>query len=165
MKPLKPLLVGEVNPYGADPAMALYPLPEDASGGRLARILGLSRGEYLRRFDRVNLCTGAWSIRAAREASYRLRVEGPPKILLGQKVAAAFGFPAGPHFGKVGNFYFLPHPSGRNRIWNRPGAQEKARELLAEFLPTGTEAERMRDDLKESLEAPSVMYEYIRGRR
>ena len=37
----RPILVGMNNPYGADPAMALYPLPERASGGRLARILGL----------------------------------------------------------------------------------------------------------------------------
>lgn len=131
---LKPLLVGEVNPYGADPEMALYPLPEHAAGGRLARILGLSHGEYLRRFDRVNLCTGAWSLPAARQASYRYRLEGQPKILLGRKVAQAFGYEAGQPFEKIGDIYLMPHPSGRCRIWNRPGAHEKVRALLHDFL-------------------------------
>ena len=28
-------LIGEQNPYGADPAFALYPLPENAAGARL----------------------------------------------------------------------------------------------------------------------------------
>lgn len=131
---MKPLLVGEVNPYGADPEMALYPLPEEASGGRLARILGLSRGEYLRRFDRVNLCSGRWSEREARDAAYALMTSGRPKILLGTKVRKAFGYDPFPLFTRSGDYYFLPHPSGRCRIWNRPGAYEKARELLEEFL-------------------------------
>jgi hypothetical protein len=63
----KPLLVGELNPYGVEPAMALYPLPERASGGRLAAILGLSRTAYLRSFDRVNLCVGRWWLALARD--------------------------------------------------------------------------------------------------
>ena len=36
-------LVGEQNPYGADPNFALYPLPENAAGARLARFLGLQK--------------------------------------------------------------------------------------------------------------------------
>lgn len=150
----KPLLVGEVNPYGADPEMALYPLPENAAGGRLARILGLSRTEYLRRFDRVNLCSGYWTIQEARCSARRIAVERwnrPPEdrgavIALGKKVQRAFTELDGwqvpgvlPKLGRVlGNgivWYFLPHPSGRNKIWNRPGMREKARELLKEFLP------------------------------
>jgi hypothetical protein len=61
------VLVGESNPYGADPRYALYPLPPQASGGRLARILGLSARQYLRAFPhRVNLLTTArWAAPAA----------------------------------------------------------------------------------------------------
>ena len=54
------LLVGEVNPYGADPRMALYHLPRGASGDRLREILGLDDATYIRRLSRVNLCTGRW---------------------------------------------------------------------------------------------------------
>ena len=64
------LLVGESNPYGADPEFALFPLPERASGARLQEILRLSTGEYLRRHDRVNLCAeGKWSGPLARQSA------------------------------------------------------------------------------------------------
>jgi hypothetical protein len=142
---VKPLLVGELNPYGADPEMALYPLPENASGGRLQRILGLSRGEYLRRFDRVNLCTGKWDATVARMRALEIVRErdGQVVVLLGAKVAGAFLFDYTPfiRWGRSmdsrgpGVVYILPHPSGRNPQWNEAGAQEKARELLRDFLP------------------------------
>lgn len=141
---MKPLLVGELNPYGSDPDMALYPLPEHASGGRLQRILGLSRGEYLRRFDRVNLCTGWWSMKAARERAHEIALErdGQVVILLGVRVAQAFGFHPEPfkRWGRSmdsvgpGVVYILPHPSGRNPRWNGELAVEKARELLKAYL-------------------------------
>lgn len=63
---MKPLLVGEQNPYGADPKFALYPYPENSAGGRLCfKVFGLTRHEYLARFDRVNLCSGKWSMSRA----------------------------------------------------------------------------------------------------
>jgi hypothetical protein len=137
---VKPLLIGELNPYGADPGFALYPLPEHASGGRLARILGLSRGEYLRRFDRVNLCTGKWSMRAARTAAAQLHHgEKGDKVLLGAKVCKAFKLPYTPFSAMYDvntqqRYYILPHPSGLNRIWNEPGSAARARELLKPIL-------------------------------
>ena len=141
---MRPLLVGELNPYGADPEMALYPLPENASGGRLARILGLSRGEYLRRFDRANLCTGYWTLQEARITMRRIVGErdGGVVILLGAKVAGVFGFSykpfvrwgRGPDSRGPGVVYLLPHPSGRNPAWGKPGAEDRARELLREYL-------------------------------
>lgn len=36
---MKPLLVGEQNPYGADPKFALYPYPENSGGERPAIVL------------------------------------------------------------------------------------------------------------------------------
>lgn len=148
----RPLLVGELNPYGADPAMALYPLPEHASGGKLARILGLSRGEYLRRFDRCNLCTGRWGTRPAYQQADALMSTTEPGgrdfILLGARVSRAFGFLFQPFTvrerpaldlgeGRLAprlRFFVLPHPSGRNLVWNRADAMGRARELLQEFL-------------------------------
>lgn len=62
MSDLRPILVGEANPYGGDPRYALYPLPENSAGGRLCRlILKLEVRQYLRSFDRRNLCaTKRW---------------------------------------------------------------------------------------------------------
>jgi len=136
---VKPLLVGELNPYGSDPRYALYPMPERSAGGRLCKILGLTMREYLSRFDRTNLCTGEWKLQAAREAAWNLSVavkESRPIILLGVKVCTAFTLEYAP-FTKVTDndeFYILPHPSGKCRTWNNPSSVGRARELLAEFL-------------------------------
>ncbi len=132
---MRPLLVGEVNPYGSDPGMALYPLPEGASGDRLRRILGMTRAEYLRTFDRVNLCEGTWSTAAARRRAKELICGGRPGyVLLGRRVAEAFGWRRWPAFSSNFHFVFLPHPSGRCREWDRLGSEERARQLVASLL-------------------------------
>jgi hypothetical protein len=130
----KILLVGELNPYGADPAYALYPLPERASGARLQDILGLSLTDYLKGHDRTNLCTGEYDPAKARERAAEIIAErrefseqNPGHlrglVLCGAKVAAAFGLPYEPgklHFPEQPKvvILILPHPSGRNRAWN-----------------------------------------------
>lgn len=92
----RPVLIGELNPYGADPAMALYPLPEGSSGGRLQRLVcGLRRSTYCD-LPRYNLCDGKWSAPAARErANELLRMHAGEDrddrlVLLGRKVVGAF---------------------------------------------------------------------------
>ena len=134
------LLVGESNPYGVDPYYALYPFPAHASGGRLARILGMSPDEYLGAFDRRNLLIGRrWSVVAAREEAGRLTHSR--RVLLGARVAAAHGLPFRPftstatHFGKV---VILPHPSGRSRAWSDPASVQRARDCVRPFI-LGTE--------------------------
>lgn len=141
------VLVGESNPYGADPHYALYPLPANASGGRLARILGFpSPRQYLRAFPhRVNLLVGnKWSAPATRAAADELLASlpvGSGLVLLGTKVSAAFGADYKmnvfePRFTQVGaavlrGFWVvvLPHPSGLNRIWTSdPLAVTRARD-------------------------------------
>lgn len=143
----KPVLVGELNPYGGDPAMALYPLPAHASGGRLQKLLGLSVHRYLDVFDRTNLCTRAWDLTTARAKAFVLEVA--PKtdrtfVLLGSKVATAFKVAFTPFTAServrgdpdagtwLVRFVVLPHPSGRCRLWNEPGARDKARAALVE---------------------------------
>jgi uracil-DNA glycosylase len=63
------------------------------------------------------------------------RCEGTVVVLLGCRVATAFGLRDQRPFSTVlvrgALLCFLPHPSGRNRAWNQPGAIEKARRLLA----------------------------------
>lgn len=92
---------------------ALYPFPERSAGDRLATIiLGLTRAEYLRRFDRVNLCTGKWSMAEARKVAHSIRRDGGlfpggerTVVLLGRKVASAFGLDSRAPFSVVKDFH------------------------------------------------------------
>lgn len=139
MRPL-PLLVGELNPHHRWKRFALYPRPKGASGARLARILDMLEAEYLRSFERANLCTGAWSLRAARRSARQI-LDGPNRrlVLLGRRVCQAFGLEFQPFatltLAEVGggmrhDVVILPHPSGRCRIWNDPRSARKARRLV-----------------------------------
>ena len=143
-------LVGESNPHSADPRHALYPLPLNAAGGRLARVLGLSPREYIRAFpDRRNLLSGTakWSAPSARASAdevLRTSKPGAVLVLLGAKVSAAFGvgYRPGlylPRMAHVGAdvprrrvVLVLPHPSGRCREWNDPQTAERVRSALRE---------------------------------
>lgn len=142
----KVVLVGESNPYGGDPHYALYPYPEGCSGHRLCfLVLDTSMSEYLQVYDRVNLCAGKWSMREAREKAASL--SGRYCVLLGSKVSAAFDVPFEPFEAQFpstedggGGLLVLPHPSGLCRLWNEPGAFERARLAVAEFV-AGSQSE------------------------
>lgn len=137
----KPLLIGEDNPYGSDQSFALYPKPESSAGGRLCHaILGFTFARaYLNTFDRVNLCSEGWSLRAARVAAAEILKREGPKILLGAKVCRAFAVAFEPFtvtgIMSSGPLYILPHPSGRCRLWNDPRAITRAQAMLAPLLP------------------------------
>lgn len=140
--PRKLVLVGEANPYGEDPRYALYDEPKKASGYRLRTlVLGLQRRTYFQ-FERVNLCTGLWTLKKARAKAGDLMLNHPEAdfLLLGRKVASAFHLGKMPAFTVVGRstggkFILLPHPSGLCREWDREGAFEQARELLRLHRP------------------------------
>lgn len=135
----RPLLVGELNPFGGPDSFALYPRPEHCSGGRLRRILGLTEPEYLDSFDRANLCRRSWSLTAARSRAAELLVDRGVLVLLGAKVCAAFGVKYAPFTHTRRGFaqsehpllVLLPHPSGLNRAWNEVGAEQRARTCVA----------------------------------
>lgn len=139
---MKPLLVGESNPYQTDPRLAqryaLYPDPPRCAGWNLCHtIMQLDEHEYLRRFDRVNLCDGKWGMKEARARAVEI-AKGPdhPIVLFGSKVCAAFNLPFEPfrHTNPLSKrkYVILPHPSGLSRAWNEPGAYERARAVLRE---------------------------------
>ncbi len=139
-----PVLVGEDNPYGSRPANALLPEPAGSAGHRLCvKVFGMDPRQYLLAFLRYNLCTGEWNaVEARRRANGLWQLYRPNvKILLGSKVARAFDV----HFIKpfeyhrytaddFGPVLVLPHPSGRCRAWNAPGAYERARDALEEVV-------------------------------
>lgn len=128
----KIVLVGESNPYGADPYYALYPAPNGCSGHRLCTlILGMHRAAYLETFERVNLCAGPWKLAEARASAEKLH--GHRMILLGAKVCAAFRTPFQP-FVVVGGNLVLPHPSGLCRLWGQQTFLQARQEVL-KFAP------------------------------
>ena len=129
------LLVGESNPYGADPRFALYPEPPGCAGARLCAILGMTDREYLTTFDRHNLCTLVWSMPSARRAAGRLTAEY--RVLLGSRVTAAHGLTFEPFCNAQDNGWrgvILPHPSGRSRLWNEASSTERARRLVLDLV-------------------------------
>lgn len=149
------LLVGELNPFGADPRYALYHLPRHSSGNRLRCLLGLTDLEYHRLLDKANLCDGKWSARKALERLGALldsRGPGGVVVLLGARVRGVARRLAREKYGAdLGLDFFtvlevgegelrrilvsLPHPSGLCRAWNEPGSVTRARRLLTVLAP------------------------------
>lgn len=135
-----PFIVGENNPYGADPYFAMYPQPENSAGGRLCRlVLQLPEAQYLREFHRRNLLQQPkWSVVDARAAAVKLAEEiGESKvILLGAKVCAGFRLDFEPFTIVRGKVAILPHPSGLCRMWSQLDAYDRGRDLVRKLLGT-----------------------------
>lgn len=141
-------LIGELNPYGADPDYALYDEPRAASGWRLRELIfGIPRRRYLdpETFRRQNLCVGEWSRIAARQAMQTVMDGVSPGDLvigLGRRVTSSHvwtdpprPFDRRPLPSRRAIFLSLPHPSGLCREWNDPYAITRARRILAELAP------------------------------
>lgn len=142
------LLLGEDNPYHADPDFALYCYPPGCAGYRLRRILGLPQHQYLA-LHRKNLCDTAWSKEAARSRALELLSPQAPwnvLVLLGRKVTETFervaldGVPLLPFTSRVScpgvTLVSLPHPSGRNAAaWSGPHPIKRVREMLRALAP------------------------------
>lgn len=144
-----PVLVGELNPYGAHPSLALYDRPTGSAGERMRRLVCAVQPWRYRAFSRHNLCTEKWETRSARASAAHLHTayRGRVLVLLGRKVARAFGLvdveaftlhrPYGHTLvdGDPTLYVVLPHPSGLCREWGEPGAFARARNLLREACP------------------------------
>jgi hypothetical protein len=136
------LLVGEDNPRSAETRFSLYPLPVGCAGHRLrSKIMQLPMQTYLSLW-RTNLCVGSWSKKAAEARARVLGRAGTPwvsVVLLGRKVSDAFGHKARAYFdsweGGDKRFVLLPHPSGRNLLWNHADNYGRALEALRQLAP------------------------------
>lgn len=144
---MKPILLGMNNPHSADPAHALYPSPEGCSGHRLWKMIyeasAMTRAEYVRLFDRRNLCQGSWNARAAPALGDEFRkslVPGTRVVVLGQKVWRALGLnmttvrPRTRVRDSKFSFYYLPHPSGLNQYYNDAMNRWWAGRFLADLV-------------------------------
>lgn len=144
---LRGLLVGEAPGPNTDPLLPLFPSPNSA-GSRLLRYAGVPVSDWLGKLARMNLCDGTWSARrvvAGRaralaflfdEANYH---DGEPLrvLLLGARVAAAWG--CSRPFGYTEEYgwrdqplrvAWVPHPSGRNLLYNSRRNQLRARRAV-----------------------------------
>lgn len=151
MSSRRTLLIGEQPPLGAslDTYSPLFPLPAGSSGHRLRILSGLSKLDYLRSFDRMNLIGWPSEVWPAEDAAWTaltmmrgcvLRERNV--ILLGERVRSAFSvaIPAlnAMEIAKFRHFVggggvtvaLLPRPSGLDRAWNDPGVRERAKALL-----------------------------------
>lgn len=165
----KPLLIGQAPGPNTDPDYPLYPAPRTSAGGRLCDLMGLSRGEYIMAFDRVNLLPyfpgkttaneDRFPMSPARLAAAVLRpmLRGRRVILVGRQVAQAFqveadwhewvDLRAGPRHAAdrsdgLAQVAVVPHPSGRNHWYNSDLNRERARRFWAELLNNSAEDDR-----------------------
>lgn len=142
---MKPLLIGQAPGPNTDPNLPLYPLPRSSAGGRLQEFMGLSRGQYLRTFDRTNVLhefpgqhkrDDKFPLDKARIAARAMipLLSGREVVLVGRNVATVFDHPRIPfcawHEDERGFLVAcIPHTSGRNLWYN----SEENRELVREF--------------------------------
>ena len=156
---MKTILVGIAPARKGEEGQPLSALASQSTGRKIADLLGIAPVEYMKSFDRVNVCPfprpstikpTEWTAAAENLAGSLLR--GRRVILLGPNVAACFGITRlnfdflswreaqpsrvtnclGYVAGRSAPFSWavLPHPSGRNRWYN----DEKNRRAAREFL-------------------------------
>lgn len=148
-KLVKPILVGMVNPHNLDPRWALAPFGKNTAGKRLflilkSRVPAVRRIEYVKRFERVNLCHGTYDETRAHMGAQMLREKwsGRHILLLGGAVRRAFGFPPcliDPVEDGGNTWFQLPHPSGRCLWYNDPTNRARAADLLTQLYRTDRE--------------------------
>jgi len=132
---MKPLLIGMArNDNRRGPP--LNPEGGGGAGDRLLKISGMTRDEYLSTFRRCNILPfGRWSSLRARRRGLRLQGTLRGKVIvLGRETWRALGLPRVGFFTRLrtseAEFILLPHPSGRNLIYNDARARGRARRIL-----------------------------------
>jgi hypothetical protein len=96
-------------------------------------MLGMSVDEYEASFERANILGNPpWESRRARVAGRRLRADiTEPAVVLGRDAWLAMGLPSTTmYFEVVENFTLVPHPSGKNLIFNDASMRAKLKETI-----------------------------------
>lgn len=145
-----PVLVGMAPGKSSDPSLPLFPRPASSAGGRLAVLAGLDWREYLRLYERTNLVNrwpgrsgegDSWPRAEARIAARAVErlLAGRCVVFVGRNVAEAFERWLGFYnwdadTGLQFRYACIPHPSGRNRMYNDDDHRRCAREVLRHAL-------------------------------
>lgn len=146
---MKVILIGQAPGPNTNPEAPLFPIPKSSTGGRLVELMGIHPSAYLKLFDRTNLLhefpgrwkrDDKWPRREARIAAQAIRplLKYRTAILVGRNVARAFDL-EGLEFQKwerihSANIAVIPHPSGRNHWYRKPGNAEVAQEFWKKLL-------------------------------
>lgn len=165
---MKPFLIGLSNPYSSDPAHALFPYPPRSAGHRLWRMLhelpehllttsqarhaSVSKERYICAFERRNLTmvVNAKARHLTKMAHLHLEriPPGSQVVLLGHEVRRAFSAAlrleirselVHPQVIEGITWRWLPHPSGRVRLYNDPVLRMIAGMVLADALSSTEE--------------------------
>lgn len=157
---MKPLLIGQAPGPNTNPDLPLFPVPKTSAGGRLQVMTGLTRGQYLDHFERINLLPyfpgkvkrdDKFPMPPARLAATAIKplLAGRTVILVGRNVAEAFEFPAEFHdwvrwpvrrpcivtkSTGLAAMAVIPHPSGRNHWYNKAENRARSAAFWADFL-------------------------------
>lgn len=144
------VLIGQAPGPNTDPNLPLFFLPKTSAGGRLLNMTGLGHLEYMKQFERMNLLyefpgqhkrDDKFPLPLARAAAMAMAplLSGRDVILVGRNVANAFGVKLEFHeWGDIlvrrpcpvtkdrgrAQIAVVPHPSGRNHWYNKPGNRE-----------------------------------------
>lgn len=142
---LKAVFVGQCPAKPEDEGDPLTLAYNESSGSRLARWMGVTNEQFADNFIRVNLnphADGEFSSLHWRAAAQNMKglLEGRRIVCLGRPVAESFGLLPTEYeyfrwFDHPGDFYsslfcVIPHPSGRNRMYNDQHNVNKATGIL-----------------------------------
>jgi hypothetical protein len=139
---VKGLLVGEGPGLNSSAEIPLFPWPATSSGGKLFEMSGMTAGEYLGGLYRRNLCDTHEYDKADAAAKARELITclfDLPKsfriVLCGWKVARAFDLTLDEFWKSVKletrqRFVVIPHPLGKNLVYNDREACERTRAWL-----------------------------------
>lgn len=144
----KAVILGMNNPLSPDPRHALFPHPPGCTGWRIWRMLvsrlpEVTRGQYMRGFERTNLVDSAeWDRETAEQRAAELPslYAGRTIVVLGDAPRRALGLPKmliHPLRWRGCEWRQLPHPSGRCCWYNDPECRDLAASLLAELYLRG----------------------------
>ncbi len=147
---MKPLLIGQAPGPRSRPEYPLFPYPAQSAGARLQTFAGLTRGQYLRGFDRMNLLNefpgkdphrkgDNFPLAKAAQRAEELRplLMDRRVILIGRYVAKSFGYDRTPFFEWCHDsfdFCIVPHPSGLSRAYNEPEPREMLKSVMIHAL-------------------------------
>lgn len=133
------LLIGEQPGALSNHGLPLWPNPAYSAGGRLFVMSGMPVAEYLTRLARVNLArqpVKKWDVTAAHYRAMDLAAKAPVGfrvVLCGARARDAFGMPKAwfePVATSRAEYVAIPHPSGRNREYDRPDVAGETRKVL-----------------------------------